>query len=181
VRVHERTPTPFHSIYHRVATSAVWRTFRHEGKISPDCWGWGVHAQSPTPFHHITITSKVAVYAPAEREDTRISSLPLCTQWTRLVTLTESVSAMKTWLSRECYRFSSAFRKSKHGLYNMIQSKVGNHNTLPNSTEACAFLREKKLSPWRTHSKNRVQAAHTKLRMDKENYLFLYNGNRQNV
>ncbi len=29
---------------HRVATAAFWRTFSHEGKISPGWWGWVVHA-----------------------------------------------------------------------------------------------------------------------------------------
>ncbi len=29
---------------HRVEMAAFWRTFHHDGKISPGCWGWGVHA-----------------------------------------------------------------------------------------------------------------------------------------
>ncbi len=53
---------------HRVVTSAFWRTFSHEGKISLGCWGWGVHAHPP--FITFTITRKVAVYAPAEWENT---------------------------------------------------------------------------------------------------------------
>ncbi len=28
----------------RVAMADFWRTFHHEGKISPGWWGWGVHA-----------------------------------------------------------------------------------------------------------------------------------------
>jgi hypothetical protein len=35
---------------HRVATAAFWRTFSHEGKISPGWWGWGVHAH-PLSLH----------------------------------------------------------------------------------------------------------------------------------
>ena len=60
---------------HRVAMATFWRTFHHDGKINPAWWGWGVHAR---PFHS-TITSKVMVYAPAERADTLpyISPLPL--------------------------------------------------------------------------------------------------------
>jgi hypothetical protein len=46
---------------HRVATAAFWRTFSDEGKIGPGWWGWG---------GAFTITSKVAVYAPAEWADT---------------------------------------------------------------------------------------------------------------
>ncbi len=57
----ERLPTtPFFSLalrkeyfvhrVHRVATVAFWRTFDHEGKISPGWWGWGC---TPTPFHYI--------------------------------------------------------------------------------------------------------------------------------
>jgi hypothetical protein len=61
------TPTPFHYIHHhvqscsvcsswegrythrvhRVVTSAFWRTFSHEGKISMGWWGWGC---TPTPL-----------------------------------------------------------------------------------------------------------------------------------
>ncbi len=29
---------------HRVATATFWRTFHHDGKISPGWWGWEVHA-----------------------------------------------------------------------------------------------------------------------------------------
>ncbi len=35
---------------HRVVTSAFWRTFSHEGKISLGWWGWGVHAH-PLSLH----------------------------------------------------------------------------------------------------------------------------------
>ncbi len=35
---------------HSVATTAFWRTFSHEGKISPGWWGWG---RMPTPSHYI--------------------------------------------------------------------------------------------------------------------------------
>ena len=55
---------------HRVATAAFWHTFSHEGKICPGWKGWGVHAHPPPPFITFTITSKVAVYAPAEWADT---------------------------------------------------------------------------------------------------------------
>jgi hypothetical protein len=48
---------------HRVATTAFWRTFHHDGKICPDWWGWG----GAQPFLTIfTITYKVG----AERADT---------------------------------------------------------------------------------------------------------------
>ncbi len=36
---------------HRVATADFWRTFSHEGKISPGWWGWG--GRTPTPSHYI--------------------------------------------------------------------------------------------------------------------------------
>ncbi len=35
---------------HKVATAAFWRTFSHEGKISPNWWGWGMHAH-PLSLH----------------------------------------------------------------------------------------------------------------------------------
>jgi hypothetical protein len=40
----------------------------HEGKISPGWCGWG--GARPPPFITFTVTSKVAVYAPAEWADT---------------------------------------------------------------------------------------------------------------
>jgi hypothetical protein len=49
----------------RLAIATFWRTFHHDGKFSPT-W-WGVLAL-PLPLS--TITSKVVVYAPAERADT---------------------------------------------------------------------------------------------------------------
>ncbi len=53
---------------YRVATAAFWRTFHHDGKISPGWWGCG--GARPPPFILFTISYKVAVYAPAERADT---------------------------------------------------------------------------------------------------------------
>ncbi len=41
-------PLP-HRVY-RVVTSAFWRTFYHEGKISPGWWGGGVYAH-PLSLH----------------------------------------------------------------------------------------------------------------------------------
>ncbi len=50
---------------HRVATATFWRTFHHDGKISPAWWGWGGGARSPS-FIISTITYKVVqVHAPA--------------------------------------------------------------------------------------------------------------------
>ncbi len=52
---------------HSVAIAAFWRTFHHDGKISPAWWGWEVHA-SPPSFTISAITYRVVVsYAPAER------------------------------------------------------------------------------------------------------------------
>ncbi len=33
----------------RVATATFWRTFHHDWKISPGCWGWWVHAHLLSP------------------------------------------------------------------------------------------------------------------------------------
>jgi hypothetical protein len=46
-------------ITRRVATAAFWRTFHHDGKISPGWWGGGVYM--PIPFPIFTITYKAAV------------------------------------------------------------------------------------------------------------------------
>ncbi len=52
----------------RVATAAFWRTFSHEGKKLAQAGEGG--GTRPPPLITITITSKVAVYAPAEWADT---------------------------------------------------------------------------------------------------------------
>ncbi len=64
--------------HHRVAMADFWRTFYHDGKISP---GWYGGAPVPTPFQPIAITSKVLVYAPAQGADTRplFHLFPICT------------------------------------------------------------------------------------------------------
>ncbi len=49
-----------------MVTAAFWRTFHHEGKISLVRVG----GARPPPFTAFTLTSKVAVYAPAEWADT---------------------------------------------------------------------------------------------------------------
>jgi hypothetical protein len=53
---------------HRVAPVAFWRTFHHDGKISPGLVRVG--GARPPPFAVFTITYEVAVYAPAEWADT---------------------------------------------------------------------------------------------------------------
>ncbi len=45
---------------HIVAMSTFWRTFHHDGKISPAWWGWG--GARPPSLTPSTITSKVVVY-----------------------------------------------------------------------------------------------------------------------
>jgi hypothetical protein len=51
-----KPPTKLEAIHvwkhseHRVATATLWRTFHHDGKISPAWWVWGVHA---FPLHSI--------------------------------------------------------------------------------------------------------------------------------
>jgi hypothetical protein len=62
---------------HRVAMADFWRTSHHDGKISPDWWGWRC---KPVPFyciyHHVESCS--VGYAPDERADT----LPLFNLYT---------------------------------------------------------------------------------------------------
>ncbi len=52
---------------HRVATAAFWRTFSDEGNPS---WLVRVGGARPPPLITFTLTSKVAVYAPPDWEDT---------------------------------------------------------------------------------------------------------------
>ncbi len=65
----------------RVATAAFWRTFHHDGKISPGWWGWGRHAHPLSLY--LPSRTKVTVYAPAERADTFpvFHLYPICTLW----------------------------------------------------------------------------------------------------
>ncbi len=46
----------------REATAAFWRTFRHDGKISPGWLGWGVHVHPLSLHLTFAITYKVAVH-----------------------------------------------------------------------------------------------------------------------
>ncbi len=55
---------------HRVATAAFWRTFSDEGKSVLAGKGGGCTGARPPPLITLTLTSKVAVYAPAEWADT---------------------------------------------------------------------------------------------------------------
>jgi hypothetical protein len=53
----------FGCIKHRVrrlATATLWRTFHHDGKISPGWWEGG--GARPTPYTISTITYKAVVY-----------------------------------------------------------------------------------------------------------------------
>ncbi len=65
---------------HRVAIATFWRTFHHDGKISPALSGGGGCKLSPfhSTNHH---ASKVVVYAPAEIHSPYFSSTPTCSPW----------------------------------------------------------------------------------------------------
>jgi hypothetical protein len=54
---------------HRVAIPDFWRAFHYDGWKNPP-WLVRVGGSRPRPFTPVTITNKVAVYAPAERADT---------------------------------------------------------------------------------------------------------------
>ncbi len=70
---------------HRVATPAFWRTFHHEGKISPGWWGWGVHAHPlslhlPSPVKFSVLSSWVGRYT-----NPVLSLVKICTLcWKRI-------------------------------------------------------------------------------------------------
>ncbi len=57
---------------HRVAIADFWRTFHHDGKSALAGEGGGAR---PPPFTLFTITYKVAVYAPAERQIDRYTPI----------------------------------------------------------------------------------------------------------
>jgi hypothetical protein len=52
------------------ATAAFWRTFHHDGRWKNKSRMVGAGDAGPPPFSIVTITYKVAVYAPAEWADT---------------------------------------------------------------------------------------------------------------
>ncbi len=52
-----------------VAMSTFWRTFHHDGKISPAWWGWGC---TPSPFH--TIYHHELIYGVRSRWEGRYIS-----------------------------------------------------------------------------------------------------------
>jgi hypothetical protein len=70
---------------HRVAMATFWRTFRHDGKISPSWWGWGgVHALPLSLY----LPSSAKLWCTLQLRGQMIHSpyfystvLPLCTLW----------------------------------------------------------------------------------------------------
>ncbi len=62
---------------HRVAIADFWRTFHHDGKISPGWWGWGVHAHplSAYWYHHVQSCSVRSCWVG--RYTHPVSSLPI--------------------------------------------------------------------------------------------------------
>ncbi len=72
----EKTPNPLYvetAESNRVAMTTLWRTFHHDGKISPGWWGWGC---MPTPFHSNYIQSCSVRSCWESRYTHPISSLP---------------------------------------------------------------------------------------------------------
>jgi len=69
---------------HRVAMSTCWRTFQHDGKISPAWWGWGY---TPTPFH-LYVPSRTKVWCTLQLRGPIHSpyfySTPVYTLWLEL-------------------------------------------------------------------------------------------------
>jgi hypothetical protein len=66
---------------HRVAMTIYWRTFHHDGKISPAWWRWGVHALP----HSLYLPSQAMLWCTLQlRENMHypyvyFSSTPICT------------------------------------------------------------------------------------------------------
>jgi hypothetical protein len=73
--LHDSQPQNTHS----VATAAFWRTFLHDGKISPGWWAWGVHAHPLSLYLPSRTTLQCTVRSSWEgRYTPSISSQPLC-------------------------------------------------------------------------------------------------------
>jgi hypothetical protein len=58
--------------YTQSGNGPFWRTFHHDGKISPGWWGrgGGLHTSTPNLFHYIHHHVQSYRYAPAEQADT---------------------------------------------------------------------------------------------------------------
>ncbi len=57
----------------RAAMAPVWRTFHHDGKISPAWWGWGVHAHALS--FTISIPSRTKLWCTLKRKGRRKSNI----------------------------------------------------------------------------------------------------------
>ncbi len=55
----------------------LWRTFHHDGKISPAWWGWGAHARPPFHYIYLHVQSSNVRSSREGRYTSPIFTLPL--------------------------------------------------------------------------------------------------------
>ncbi len=77
---HECNEDRAHTDY-RVAMANFWRTFNHDGKISPAWWWWGVHAHPLS----LDLPSRAKLWCTLQLRGQIHSpyfySTPICTLW----------------------------------------------------------------------------------------------------
>ncbi len=82
---------------HRVATAAFWRTFHHEGKISPGWWGWGVHAH-PLSLHLPSPVKLQCTLQLSGRIHPVSSLVKICTLWSKYYLRNSKETLLKVWM-----------------------------------------------------------------------------------
>jgi hypothetical protein len=66
---------------HRVATVTFWRTFHHDGKISPGWWGWGVQAHLLSLYLPSRAKLWCTLQLRGQIHFPYFYSTPMCTMW----------------------------------------------------------------------------------------------------
>jgi len=71
-----------HTTEYTQSVAAAWRTFHHDGKISPGWWGWGVHAHS-LPLYFLQSDTKLQcrLQLRGQIHSPYFISTPICTLW----------------------------------------------------------------------------------------------------
>ncbi len=93
---------------HRVVTAALWRTFHHEGKISPGWWGWGVHAH-PLSLHLPSPVKLQSTLQLGRYTDPVSSLVKICTLCSSLSNRSSLVRPPPPWHEAACAHLFLSF------------------------------------------------------------------------
>jgi hypothetical protein len=110
-------PPPLQST-HRVATAAFWRTFYHDGKISPGLWEWELHVHLPLSQYLPSRSKLQCTLQLKGRYNPPISSLPLDT-----LCHTHSLAGSVTINAKTIVHFSAgSFMQYRDGIFKPFRS-----------------------------------------------------------